>query len=276
MHFLLSFFLISYLQLQNSYNWLSWKSTYVLPKFPKKLPMYSIVLHKLYIHQGIWLFITVLNVSLLIKIHTNDTNTYLFLVWDDRGCSRCWRWGYSCCTCCRWLCYWEQHKVHSDCWEGCYSLHPTTHAGMFYLLPYFASPYFPMYTSYAFTTMNCILSSHLFSQLQAYNVLVYVKTYYVLNHGLNSNNSISCFNSNLTSFHVGKRRAHSTRRFPWNRSESQGNVLLHLFWYCQGGLLLTLQLLKTKNPRKKRHAIFLFISPRINQFVESCYAPYTS
>lgn len=59
-----------------------------------------------------------------------------------------------------------------------------------------------------------IVSSHLFTQLQASNDLVYVKTYYVLNHGLNSNNSISCFNSNLTLFRVGKRRAHSTRRFP--------------------------------------------------------------
>ncbi|MFQ6664704.1 hypothetical protein Gotur_031726 [Gossypium turneri] len=27
----------------------------------------------------------------------------------DRGGSGCWRWGYAYCTCCRWLCYWEQH-----------------------------------------------------------------------------------------------------------------------------------------------------------------------
>lgn len=72
-------------------------------------------------------------------------------------------------------------------------------------------PYFPVTSlldSYSFNYINMLNLAHSMTDLRILAFFIF--------------------------FHVGKRRACAPWRLVWSGSESEGNILLHLFWHCQG------------------------------------------
>ena len=53
-------------------------------------------------------------------------------VWNDRCCGWCgWR-SYPHCSCCWWVCHWEQYQFYPTYRQGCYPVYSATYEGSFH------------------------------------------------------------------------------------------------------------------------------------------------